>query len=48
MPIDTMMPVTPARSKLGATLVWPRAEMIDHSSAPVTARPLTTTMPSNR
>ena len=33
MPMDTMMPVTPARSKLGASDVWPRAEMIDHKRA---------------
>ena len=48
MPIDTMMPVTPARSKLGAAEVCPRAEMIDHSRAAVTASPATATMPRNR
>ena len=39
MPIETIRPVTPARSKLGATEVWPSAEMIDQSSAPVTPSP---------
>ena len=48
IPMDTMIPVTPARSKLGAIEVCPRAEMITHNNAAVTTRPLTMTRPSNR
>ena len=48
MPMDTMRPVTPARLNDGAIVVCPRAEMMAHRRAPVTARPATTTMPSSR
>ena len=48
MPMDTMRPVMPARSKLGAAEVWPSAEMIAHSSIAVRTSPEMTTSPSAR
>ena len=48
MPMDTMSPVIPARSKLGLKVVCPRAEMMAHSSAAVRARPEMTTRPRPR
>ena len=34
IPMETMRPVIPARSKLGL-MVWPNAEMMAHSNAAV-------------
>ncbi len=48
MPMETIRPVMPARSKLGATEVWPRAEMMAQSSAAVSRRPEMTTRPRAR
>ena len=48
MPMDTMRPVMPARSKLGPNEVWPSAEMIAHSIAAVSTSPEITTSPSAR
>ena len=48
MPMDTIRPVMPARSKLGATEVWPSAEMMAHSIIAVSTRPEITTRPSAR
>ena len=47
IPIDTMMPMMPARSMVVLRL-WPMKAMIAHSRAPVTASPATTTTPSSR
>ena len=48
IPMDTMRPVMPARSKLGATDVWPSAEMMAHSNKAVSNRPEMTTNPRPR
>ena len=48
MPIDTMRPVMPARSKLGATDVWPSDEMMAQSINAVSNRPEITTNPRPR
>ena len=48
IPIDTMRPVMPARSKLGATDVWPSAEMMAHRIMAVITRPEMTTNPRPR
>ncbi len=48
MPMETISPVMPARSKLGATEVCPRAEMIAHSIIAVSSSPEMTTRPSPR
>ena len=48
IPIDTMRPVMPARSKLGATDVWPSAEMMAHSIKAVSSSPEMTTNPRPR
>ena len=47
MPTETMRPMMPARSIVVLRL-WPMAAMIAQSSAPVTPKPATTTMPSRR
>ncbi len=47
MPIETMMPITPARSMV-VLRACPMMAMIDQSSAPVTDRPATTTTPRSR
>ena len=48
IPMDTMRPVMPARSKLGATDVWPSAEMMAHSNMAVSTSPEMTTNPRPR
>ena len=48
IPIETISPVMPARSKLGATEVCPSAEMIAHSIIAVSTSPEITTRPSAR
>ena len=48
MPMETIRPVMPARSKLGATEVWPSAEMMAHSIMAVSTRPEMTTSPRAR
>ena len=48
IPMDTIRPVMPARSKLGATVVCPSAEMIAHSAIAVRISPEITTSPRPR
>ena len=48
IPIDTIKPVMPARSKLGATDVCPSDEMMAQSIKAVSNRPEMTTNPRPR
>ena len=47
IPIDTMMPITPDRSR-ARPLLWPRYDTIAHSRAAVRASPATTIIPRAR